>query len=333
MILVTGGTGLVGSHLLVKLLREKQNIRAIHRKDSNLQPVKDLCLSEFKDGERFWNRIEWMEADLSDLYMLESAMDGVDTVYHCAGLISFNPADRDKLLKVNWEGTRNMINTALDKKVRAFCFTSSIATIGSSEGLSDENHVWDPAQTNVYATSKYLGEMEVWRGSQEGLQTVIVNPGLILGPGFWNQGSGRLITAVAKGLKYFPPGGTGFVGIDDVVEGMIGLMHKRSYNKRYILVAENLSFREVLQQIARKLKVAPPGRELQHWQLEVLWRLDWIRAGITGSPRKLSKETARGLKRQKQFENNRIKEELGLEFTPVEEVIQSCCAAFRSKSS
>jgi nucleoside-diphosphate-sugar epimerase len=294
--------------------------------------VRELCNAQFIDGEAYWNRIEWIIADVSDLCALETAMEGVDTVYHCAGLISFDPADRDKLLKVNWEGTRNMINTALDKNVRAFCFASSIATVGSGEGSFDETHLWDPSQTNIYATSKYLGEMEVWRGGLEGLETVIVNPGLILGPGFWNRGSGRLFTAVAKGLKRYPPGGTGFVGIADVVRGMIGLMHNGSYNRRYIMVAENLSYREALQAIAQNLGVAPPRKQLRQWQLETLWRLDWLRSKLAGSPRKLSKETARGLRRQKQFENNRIKEELGLVFTPVDEVIEQCAKAFTGTS-
>ena len=331
MILVTGGTGLVGSHLLVELLRRGSQIRATYREGNDLSRLRHLLLSQYPDVTDRWNTIEWVRAPLSDIPALDEAVRGVETIYHCAGLIDFDPRQASALMKTNWEGTRDLVNAALSSEVKSFCYTSSIATIGGLGTLVSESDMWDPNRTNDYATSKHLGEMEVWRGGQEGLQIVIVNPGVILGPGNWDRGSGRLFSAVADGLRYSIPGGTGFVGVWDVVRCMMELTDKGLVGRRYLLVAENLTYLEIFRTIAEAMNLKPPGRSLKPWQLEILWRLDWLGSRFSGRPRKLSRDMARGLRERKEYDNSRILETLNMEFEPIGEVVQRC-AAFYAQS-
>jgi len=329
MVFVTGGSGLVGSHLLLDLLRSGREVRALCRPGSNLDRVRDLFHWYGSEAAGLYEKIEWVSGDLTDIPSLDIAMDGATEVYHCGALISFDPRDRIRLLKVNQEGTRNIVNLCLNKGISRLYYTSSIATIGGTGGTVSENDLWDPVHTNVYATSKYLAEMEVWRGGQEGLQTVIVNPGVIIGPGFWSAGSGKLFSRVGTGLKSAPPGGTGFVGVWDVVKAMKGLADHQCLNERFILVSDNLEYATVLKEIARLLGVAPPESILSGWQLETLWRLDWLRSNLSGGKRLLSKALARSLQMPVQYSSKKIQERIGFRFQPLEEVLQGCADNFR----
>ena len=314
---------------MLDLLRSGQQVRALCRPGSNLERVRDLFRWYGAQAEALYAKIEWVTGDLTDIPSLDIAMDGATAVYHCGALISFDPADRNRLLKVNQEGTRNIVNICLHKKIPRLYYTSSIATIGGTSGTVSENDLWDPVHTNVYATSKYLGEMEVWRGSQEGLQTFIVNPGVIFGPGNWDEGSGRFFSRVAGGLRYYPPGGTGFIGLEDTVRCILALARKGVYRQRFLLVSENLSYRSVLETIARNLGVQPPSRPLRRWHLELLWRLDWARQRLTGSPRQLSRSMARHMGGPGRYSNEKVREALGYSFQPMEEVIAACATAFK----
>lgn len=329
MVFVTGGSGLVGSHLLLDLLRSGREVRALCRPGSNLDRVRALFHWYGPGEEALYEKIQWVPGDLTDIPSLDIAMDGATEVYHCAALISFDPRDRNRLLKVNQEGTRNIVNLCLNKGLPRLYYTSSIATIGGTSGTVSENDLWDPAHTNVYATSKYLAEMEVWRGGQEGLQTVIVNPGVILGPGFWSAGSGKLFSRVDSGLKKAPPGGTGFVGVRDVVKAMKDLADHQCLNERFVLVSDNLEYAAVLKEIARFLGVAPPESTLSSWQLEALWRLDWVRSHLGGGKRLLSRALARSLQMPVHYSSEKIRERIGFRFQPLKEVLQDCADNFR----
>ncbi|MDX1331812.1 MAG: NAD-dependent epimerase/dehydratase family protein [Robiginitalea sp.] len=329
MVFVTGGSGLVGSHLMLDLLRSGQQVRALCRPGSNLGRVRDLFRWYGSQAAALYERIEWVTGDLTDIPSLDIAMDGATAVYHCGALISFDPADRNRLLKVNQEGTRNIVNICLHKKISRLYYTSSIATIGGTSGTVSENDLWDPVHTNVYATSKYLAEMEVWRGGQEGLQTVIVNPGVILGPGFWSEGSGKLFSRVAAGLKWAPPGGTGFVGVWDVIKSLNDLGDRQCLNERFVLVTENLEYALILEKIARLLEVPPPKAVLTGWQLEALWRLDWVRSHLGGGKRRLSRALARSLQMPVAYSSEKITERIGFRFRPLEEVLRDCADNFR----
>ena len=333
MIFITGGTGLVGSHLLISLLHSGQKVKALCRPESDLEKVSALFKSYGTQTAGLYPKIQWVKGDLNDLPSLIHAFDDVTEVYHCGALISFNPRDRELLRRVNHTGTQNIVNLCLYKGVKRLYYCSSIGTIGGIKGPLTENDLWDFTDSNVYATSKYLAEMEVWRGGQEGLETVIVNPGIIFGPGFWNQGSGQFFTKVAGGIKFAPPGGTGFVGVWDVVRSFEAIARNGGFNQRFILVSENLTYIEVLSQIAGVLKVPGPKIKLKQWQLECLWRLDWFWATMSKGPRKLTRATAQNLSRPREYSSEKARQLTGFQFQPIGDVLERCADHFNQRGT
>lgn len=334
MVLVTGGTGLVGSHLLLHLLENEPFVRAIHRRESNLEQVKKVFSYYREDAPALFNKIQWVEADLTDIPALELAFANVSSVYHCAALISFDPADFEKMRKVNIEGTTNIVNLSLAHEVEKLCYVSSIAAIGKSPvgSKATEENEWTELDANVYALTKYRSELEVWRGVQEGLDAVMVNPGLILGPGFWNSGSGLLFKTASKGQRFYPPSGSGAITVLDTVRMMIRLMRSPIKNERFIAVSENLSYREILHRLATSLGVPPPRQALKFWQLEILWRLDWLRHFFGKNGRVLTKIAVESLRQQEFYSTKKIRDVLGFEFEPLEETLHFCCRRFKEEN-
>ncbi|CAZ95360.1 NAD-dependent epimerase/dehydratase family protein [Zobellia galactanivorans] len=330
MVLVTGGTGLVGSHLLLKLVQNGDSVRAIYRKGSNLERVAKVFGYYTDDAQALFNKIEWVEADITDIPALESAFDQVSQVYHTAALISFDPKKFDILEKINTEGTANVVNLCIAHKIKKLCYTSTIGAIGKSMGnaMANEENPWTSREANVYGLTKQAAEMEVWRGSQEGLSVVMVNPGVIIGPGFWNSGSGDLFTVAQKGYRFYPPGGTGFITVYDVVKMMVALMGSEISNERYIAVAENLTFKEILTKITSELGIKPPTTPLKYWQLEVGRWFDWLKNLFLQNGRRITKNSIRSLKNREIYDNQKIKTDLGFEFEALDEAISFCCKRF-----
>ena len=326
MILVTGGTGLVGSHLLFKLVSNNENVRAIYRREKTLQRVKHVFSYFSDDAENLFNNIEWVEADINDIPNLEDAFKGITSVYHCAAFVSFEPDKYITLRKVNIKGTANIVNLGISHKVKKLCYVSSIATIGhhsDSEKLIDEKTAWNPEEDNsVYAITKYGAELEVWRGTQEGLDAVIVNPGIILGAGYWSGGSsGNLFKQIHKGMRYYVNGVSGYVDVWDVVNTMHQLMAGPIKNESFILVSENLSFKTFQTKTALALNVKPPTKEAKPWLLNVVWRLDWLNFKLFGKRRSLSKQTAKSAVSITKYDNSKLKSKLSFEFKAIDESI------------
>jgi len=333
MILVTGGTGLVGAHLLYHLLVENNAVKAIHRKNSDLQAVKKVFSYYSDDFETVFNRIDWIEADITDVYLLEKAFESVTEVYHSAALISFNPKDYKAMRKVNIEGTSNIVNLCIDKNVKKLCFVSSISTIEKAlnKTIIDEEEDWNIENNNYgYAITKYGAEIEVWRASQEGVEVVIVNPGVILGAGFWNNGGpGELFTKVDKGLKFYSEGITGFVSVTDVVNVMMQLMKSDVNNERYILVSENKSFKDIFFQIADNLDKKRPSIKVTIFMSELGWRLGKIVSFLTQKPPLLTRNSAKSIHNKFYYSSEKIKTALNYEFEPVSETIKKVCNLYK----
>ncbi len=324
MILVTGGTGLVGSHLLYHLALKHSKICAIYRNKVRLKKVKNV-FSYYSDAyNKLFGKIKWIKADLEDIPSLSLAFTGVDMVYHCAALISFNPKDYFKMRRCNIKGTANMVNLSIDFKVKKFCYVSSIATLEDlpNAALITENDSWNGAKDKGYAITKYGAEQEVWRGSQEGLSVVIVNPGVIIGPGFWNSGSGQMFSNISKGFKFYTCGVTGFVGVNDVVKAMVALTESNLDLERYILVSENLSFKQVFDVIADALKVKKPNIKVTKWFATLVWRLDYLKSFITGKAALFTKETASSSQLKIYYSAAKIKNAIKFEFENIDEVIK-----------
>ncbi len=330
MVLVTGGTGLVGSHLLFHLTKAGNKVRAIYRNKAKISLVRKVFGYYIDNSDSFFNKIEWFKCDINNISLLEDAFDGITQVYHCAALISFDPRDRKKLLKINVEGTSNIVNLCISGNIEKLSYVSSIATIGNTTDGSNANETteFNEALANVYALSKYHAEMEVWRGSQEGIKVIIINPGVILGPGFWSNGSGKIFQRVFKGLKLYPPEGTGFISVNDVVKSLVLLMNSTITNQNYILVAENLSYKKAFSAIALALNKKPPQQVLKKWILFILWRLDWIKSLVTNDERILSKKMAKSFDSTTVYDAEKIKAALKLKFEDVNDYIKFCATTF-----
>ncbi len=331
MILVTGGTGLVGAHLLYQLSLEDTPVVAIRRASSDLSAVKRVFSFYTTDFEVLFNKITWKTADINDIPSLREAFIGITHVYHSAAIISFNKKDDERLRKVNIEGTANMVNISIDSKIKKFCFVSSVASIGKFESqlqVTEEND-WNPEDAkNGYAISKFGAESEVWRGSQEGLDIVIVNPGIILGAGFWRNGSGKIFDSVYKGFKFYTEGITGYVGVQDVVKIMIVLMKSTIKNERYILVAENRSFKEIVFAIADEFKIKRPSIKITPILRELAWRVAVIKSFFSQKPALISKQSIRASNRVTKYSNKKITSDINYKFESIEETIIKTCTYY-----
>lgn len=332
MVLITGATGLVGSHLAFELIRSGQPVRALKRSSSEPDMLKKVFRLYSDQPDELLSKIEWVEGDIVDIFSLEEAMEGVGEVYHCAALVSFLPEDRKRLIRINTVGTANVVNAALEKKIRKLCHVSSIAALGRPEDqtdLIDEKLVWKASRHNsVYAVSKYGAEREVWRGTAEGLDAVIVNPSIILGVAGKSQGSSRLFNTVFQGLNFYPPGKNGFVDVRDVVRAMILLMNSDIRNERYILSVDNIGYKKLFDLIAAEMGKAGPRIKVSPAMSGLAWRWEKLRSVITGVKPLITPETAHTAVQQYEYSNEKIKKELGFEFTPIEETIRYFCGVF-----
>jgi len=331
MILVTGGTGLVGSHLLFWLSKLDEPIRALYRDAAGIEAVKKVFGYYTNDIDGHWSNIEWVETDILDVVALEHAFAGVSKVYHAAAMVSFNPDDYYAMRKSNIEGTANMVNLSIDYQVEKLCYVSSIATLekSSNSRLVTEQSEWNPESNNYgYAITKYGAEMEVWRASQEGLKVVMVNPGVILGPGFWQKGTGELFVKAYKKFPFYTEGVTGFVGVNDVAKAMIHLMESEISNERYVLVSENKSFKEILFSVADAFNIKRPYIKVNTFLAELAWIADFVRSKLTGKAIVFSKQSARASLNRYEYSSEKIKKELNFEFEPINKVITATCSCY-----
>ena len=320
MILVTGATGLVGSHLLVNLLQENKEVKALYRNEKNIEAVKNVF--KYKNAIHLFEKIIWIKGDITDIPSLNNAFENVTYVYHCAALISFDPKDEEILRKTNIEGTANIVNCCIDFKVKKLCHVSSIAALGDMkehENVITEETEWNPEKLHGdYAISKYGAEMEVWRGYQEGLEVIIVNPGVIFGYGFPSQGSSILINKVKNGLLFYTKGKAGFIAVEDVVNCMTQLMKSSTNGKKFCLVAENLRLNDVLFTIADGLQVKRPKHYANQYLTSLAWRLDWFFTKITFKKRSFTRATAKSSHSIDFYDNTCIKKELQYTFLEIE---------------
>ncbi len=272
MVIVIGGTGLVGSHLLLKLAENEVEIIATYQTESKISQVEKLF--RYYAPEHFaelFKKISWRKVDILDVFGLEELIAENDEVFHCAALVSFHRRDFSRLMKVNREGTTNVVNVCVAKNIRKLCFVSSTSAVtGGLEHQVDERLRWKKApQTSGYSMSKYGAEREVWRGIEEGLTAVIVNPCVILGAGNWSDSSLTILGTIKKGLTFYPPGANAIVDARDVASVMEKLMKSEIVSQRYLLIGENISFKELFTRIALEMKKSPPKRAVGKFGLSL----------------------------------------------------------------
>lgn len=331
MILVTGSTGLVGAHLLAQLAGKHRKIRATKRATSDLSRFQNVFKLYHPNDAQIADRIQWVTANLTDIPALEKAFDGITHVYHCAAYISFDPKNFYKLKKSNIEGTANVVNLCLKHGIEKLVHVSSIATLGEELGDKpvDEDTDWNPeAQNSVYAITKYGAEMEVWRGQQEGLATAIVNPGVIIGPGPWDSGSCAIFKQAAKGIPRYTTGSCGFVSVWDVVKAMQLLMEQDIQGERYVLVAENRSYKDFIGSICRSLGVKPPAKAISKGSMLWLARLDAWRAKLFGGKAQLHKDTVESLYSSAPFSGKKALQIPGFSYQDIDQAIDKTAKAY-----
>lgn len=320
-VLVTGGAGLLGRELISQLLQQGKQVTAIY----NHTPI-----TGFNE-----KNIRLVQCNILDVIGLEEVMQGIDELYHCAGKVSFAPKETAELFKVNVEGTANVVNAALNAGVKKMVHVSSVAALGrirEDEPITEVMQWTEETSNSRYGQSKYLGELEVWRGIAEGLDAVIVNPALVMGPGNWDESSTEIFKNIYKESPWFTDGSTGFVDVRDVATAMIALMESGISAERFILSAENRSFREVFHKIADNFKKKRPSKKVTPLLAAIVWRWEAIKSKLTGIRPLITKETAATALAKVRFDNSKLLQFLpSFKYRSLEDTISYTCMVLQQK--
>lgn len=328
MILVTGATGLVGSNLLYSLLLSGRQVRALLHNVDNIKLTRRIFKSYGSDAEAMLERVEWVQGDVLDTMALYEAMKGVDRVYHCAAIVSFDTSDREQMMKVNVEGTANVVNAALEAKVNKLCYVSSIAALGRTDDsdVIDENSEWTDSKLNSwYSKSKHKAEREVWRASAEGLPVVIVNPAIIFGYGNPEKGSSRMFSTIHRISRFYGKGINGFVDVQDVVKAMIKLMDSEIRDERFVVSAGNFTYKQIFSWIAEGFGKPVPIIAIPDFVLGVVWRFEALRSLLTGDKPLISRETSNTSKNNFYYSTDKLISRMGFQYKPMEQTIKLIC--------
>lgn len=332
MILLTGATGMLGAHLAFVLTSSGKKIRALKRKSSSVAVTERIFRLYSKEAQSLLNRIQWVDGDLLDIGSLEDALEGITHIYHSAAIVSFHPSDRQKILQANIEGTANLINLALDFKIQKFCHISSVAALGrTTDGaIIDENVWWKTSPENSwYAISKYGAEREVWRATEEGLDVVILNPSLILGPGNGESSSSELFGTLKKGTSWFTEGITGYVDARDVADAAVKLMESEIRNERFILNAANLNYRDVFDKILTEFGKPKTKYKAGSFLIGLGWRLEKLLSLFTGKRPRITKETAEASQLISHFGGERITQRIDFSYRDPDVSIKEICGFYK----
>jgi len=317
---------------MLELLMAGKQVHGCYRRGSDREKTKHLFSYYVSAHEQLYAKIIWHEVDINDIFSIEDALDGIECVYHCAGFVSFLSSDRKKLMKVNEEGTRNVVNACLNKKIAALCHVSSLATLHNLDrraSFLDEKIFWKKSgQESDYAISKYNAEREVWRGVEEGLKAVIVNPGVIIGPGFWTQSSAKIFQTAFKGNPFYTSGSTGYVGARDVARIMIELVEKRKFGNRYVLIENNYSFKQIFTWINVGLGKRPPLMRVNRFILHVGRIFETLAHRLFKREQILSKAVINAAFNSQSYSSEKLKTELNFEFEGMENLIKKTCQIF-----
>ena len=319
MILVTGASGLVGSHLVTRLVKEGKMVKALYRSS----------IPSFAGADK----VAWIQGDILDVVALEEAMTDVKQVYHCAAIVSFNPKKKKTLYQTNVEGTANVVNACLNAGIQKLLFVSSVAALGRirENTAINETMNWSEETSNSeYGKTKYFAEIEVWRGIGEGLDAVIVNPVIILGASDWKKGSSGLFKSAYDEFPWYTEGTGGFVDVADVVKAMILLMESTANAERFILCADSLPYRKIFTEMANNFSKKPPHKKVTPLLAAIVWRWEALKAMFTGKDPLLTKETARTVAAKVRFDNTKLKLRFpGFEYTPIETSLKRICGELK----
>ena len=334
MILVTGGTGFIGGHLLYHLIQKGAQVRALKRTQTSLDRVEKTFGYYSDNPTRLVNSIDWVDGDLTDYDSLKEALKGVDFVYHTAAVVSFHADDQKEVIRTNIEGTANLVNASLEAKIKKFLFVSSIGALGRAvaKGTVDEQTEFQTSRKNsVYSTTKFEAEKEVWRGIAEGLNAVIVNPAIVVGPGDWSKGSPQVFQTMHDGLKFYSIGMNGFIDVNDVARVMITLMESKLSGERFILSTENVSYKQFFEWMADAMDLKAPSIKAGPLLSSIGWRVLKMKSLITGKRSGITKETAKTANQNYRYSNKKLLETISFELTPVKDSVYQTARLFMAE--
>ncbi|MDO8995082.1 MAG: NAD-dependent epimerase/dehydratase family protein [Sediminibacterium sp.] len=321
MILVTGASGLVGSHLLQQLIQAGHSVKALYR-----NTIPEIANT---------SGVEWVKGDILDVVALEESMDQVDQVFHCAAVVSFNPSKKSAMQHTNIEGTANVVNACINRSVKRLLFVSSVAALGRirEDKPINETMNWTPETSNSeYGKTKYLSEMEVWRGMSEGLSVVVVNPVIILGNGDWENGSSGIFKSAYNEFPWYTEGMSGFVDVKDVVSAMVLLMNSSINGERFILSGHNAYYKDIFGLIAAAFHKKPPHKKVTPLLAAIVWRLEAIKAFFSGKDPLLTKETSKTARAKVSFDNSKFLNQFpNFSYAPLAESIHRICGELKQK--
>ncbi len=326
-VLITGATGFLGSNICRLLVSsQKYEVIGLKRKNSRFELLEEVA-----------SQINWIEADLLEIGSLFEALQGVDYVIHAGAIVSFDSRDFNEMMLTNVKGTANIVNSALENKVKKLIHVSSIAAIGRKleSNVVNEQNKWTNSKFNThYAVSKFLGEQEVWRGMEEGLNIAIVNPSVILGAQFWKQSTGRMFEKVFEGLKFYTTGINGFVDVRDVSRYIVSLLDTDINGERFILNGCNESYKEIFESIAISLNKSKPYIAINPLLQAIAWRIEWLKSRITNGRPLITKETAMTSSLSFIYENEKsLQFNPGFKYTPIENTIETVSKIYLDSKS
>ena len=330
MIFLTGGTGLVGSYILMMLLQEKKKVKALRRPSSSLSSCQKIF--SYYQLDNLFSEIIWCEGDINDIPSLEENMKDCDTLIHSAALVSFQKSELEELKKTNIEGTANVMNMALSYNYKRCIYISSVSTLGrdfQNQEVNEESYFRSNKNISNYAFSKFYAEQEAWRVSNEGLNVIILNPSIILGPGNWDKGSSKIFQRIYNGLKFYSTGSSGYVDVYDVAKITLLFLENEIKNERYIINGTNITFRKAFNKIADELGVNRATIKVTPFLKELAWRLGQIKSFLTGRTSLLTQETANSAMKKVSYSSLKVQQALDYKFVPFDVTIKEYCSFFK----
>lgn len=325
MIAISGANGLLGSFIVRKLIDEQKPFVALKRSGSDTSLLNDVA-----------EKINWRNADILNPLSLEEALEGCKHVIHAAAIVSYNTHRADQIMEINTIGTRNMVNACLQQNIRKLVHVSSVSALGrqKDQTLVAENNKWiDNPLNSIYAKSKYYAELEVFRGQEEGLNTVTLNPSVILAPADWHRSSAKLFRYSWKERPFYIDAYLNYVDVRDVASIACKFVDANHSAERFIINAGNISFKSFFEKIARNFKVKPPRVRLSKKMLMLAARVENVRSLFSGSEPLITRETAQIAETQFFYDNKKIKKILNFEFQSIDNTLEWCCDYYNKKFS
>jgi nucleoside-diphosphate-sugar epimerase len=331
---VTGGTGMLGAHLLQQLTAAGEQVIALKRDSSSLRITEKVFAAYSPDPQKHWQQITWVTGDVTDYFSLEEGMVGADKIFHAAGYISMNKKDRHKLEKINVEGTANIVNAALHLGIKRLVHVSSVTALGQAAAdgeLISEKTPWKNSPLNThYAVTKQAGEREVWRGSEEGLDVLVFHPGLIVGHGDWDSGTGRMIKALADGLAFYTGGVNGWVDVRDVARALIYAEGLGLSGERFILSAENKSLKSAFDELCDLFGSRKPYLRAGKGLLNLAATFESVKCFFTGGEPLVTRESALTACLKSAYDNSKLISLTDFRYTPLRDTFREVVERYRA---